>query len=62
MTFLDPQNNGVMIFFAQQFNGVKGAFSYVVFFERNINFQRKFWIETHIKSHILVIMDQKFAW
>ena len=35
------------------------AFSYVVFFERNIDFQRKFWIETHIRSHILVIMDQK---
>ena len=35
------------------------AFSYIVFSERNIDFHRKFWIETHIKSHILVIMDQK---
>ena len=30
-----------------------------MFLEKNIDFQRKFWIEIHIKSHILVIMDQK---
>ena len=28
-------------------------------FSKNIGFQRKSWIETHIKSRILVIMEQK---
>ena len=30
-----------------------------MFFSKIIGFQRKSWIETHIKSHILVIMEQK---
>ena len=30
-------------------------------FNKNIGFQRKSWIETHIKSHILDIMDQKLT-
>ena len=51
-----------LVILVGKYENKKIEFKFCIFkkcFFRKIGFQRKSWIETHIKSHILDIMDQK---